>query len=51
MQVQHSIPARETRRHERSLDCPCGPSQTVTKAPGAQAAVVITHHSIPRSPR
>lgn len=46
MQIQHSIPTRETRRHERTLDCPCRPSQTVTKAPGSQPAVVITHRPI-----
>lgn len=51
MKIHHSIPARESRRHERTLDCPCTPSQTVTKAPGAQPTVTITHHSIPRSTR
>lgn len=53
MQVLHSIPTRETHRHERTLDCPCRPSQTVTAAPGTQPAVTITHHSIKttRSPR
>ena len=44
MQVRHTIPSRETRRHERSIDCPCRPSQTVTKQPGTQPAVTITHH-------
>lgn len=53
MKVLHSIPARQGRRHERSLDCPCQPSQTVTAEPGAQPTVIITHHSIktPRSTR
>ena len=53
MKVSHSIPTRETRRHERTLDCPCRPSQTVTATPGEQPAVVITHHSrkTTRSPR
>lgn len=51
MQIQHSVPARETRRHDRTLDCPCTPSQTVTKRPGEQPTVLITHHPIPRSTR
>lgn len=46
MKVLHSIPAGETRRHERTVDCRCGPSQSVTAAPGQQPAVTITHHSI-----
>lgn len=48
MHVSHSIPAREARRHERTLDCPCGPSQTVTAAPGVQPAVTVTHRPLPR---
>lgn len=53
MKVSHQIPATGARRHERTLDCPCRPSQTVTAAPGIQPAVVITHHPIKttRSPR
>lgn len=53
MQVLHSIPQGQALRHERTLDCPCRPSQSVTAAPGSQPAVTITHHSITttRSPR
>ena len=53
MKVLHSIPDRQGPRHDRSLDCPCRPSQSVTAAPGAQPVVTITHHSIktPRSTR
>ena len=51
MQILHQVPARQTRRHERTLDCPCHPSQTVTKRPGEQPAVTITHHPIPKDSR
>lgn len=46
MKVSHSIPAPQARRHQRTLDCPCGPHQTVTAAPGTQPAVTITHQQI-----
>lgn len=48
MKVSHTIPTRETRRHERTLDCSCGPSQSVTKTPGEQPAVFITHRPLPK---
>ena len=48
MRVSHSIPAREPRRHERTLDCPCGPHQSVTAAPGEQPSVLVTHRPLPR---
>lgn len=51
MQVLHQVPAREARHHDRDLDCPCQPSQTVTKRPGEQPAVTVTHHPIPEEPR
>lgn len=51
MHVLHQIPARQTRRHERTLDCPCHPSQTVSKRPGEQPAVTITHHPLPKETR
>lgn len=44
MKVQHVVPAQQARSHERTLDCPCRPSQSVTAAPGTQPAVTITHH-------
>lgn len=50
MQVQHVVPAQQARSHERTLDCPCRPSQSVTKLPGEQPAVVITHHPF-KTPR
>lgn len=46
MRVLHTIPTGQSRRHERSVDCPCQPSQTVSAAPGEQPAVTITHHPI-----
>lgn len=48
MKVSHSIPAREARGHDRTVDCPCGPHQAVTAAPGAQPAVLVTHRPLPR---
>ena len=51
MQVFHSLPAREARAHTQDLDCPCGPSQSVRKRPGAQPVVTITHHTLPKDPR
>lgn len=48
MKVSHSIPTREARRHERTLDCPCSPAQAVTAAPGEQPAVFITHRPLPK---
>ncbi len=51
MHVLHQIPSRQTRRHDRDLDCPCHPSQTVTKRPGEQPAVTITHHDLTKEPR
>lgn len=48
MKVSHSIPTREARRHERTLDCSCYPAQSVTKAPGEQPAVFITHRPLPK---
>ena len=53
MRVLHVLPTRQARAHQRTLDCPCSPSQTVTKRPGEQPAVTITHHPIktPRSTR
>lgn len=46
MKVSHVVPAKESRRHERAIDCPCGPHQSVSKALGEQPDVVITHHPI-----
>lgn len=51
MRVLHQIPTRQTHRHDRSLDCPCQPSQTVTAGPGEQPAVTITHHPLPKEPQ
>lgn len=48
MRVLHQVPVRESRRHERTLDCPCHPTQCVTAAPGEQPAVTITHYPIPK---
>lgn len=50
MKVTHSIPSTQARKHERTLDCPCGPHQSVTAAPGTQPAVTITHQLI-KTPR